>query len=223
MKTALILAAGRGERLKPLTDNIPKALCAVHHIPLIEHHVIRLARAGFERAIINHAHLGDQIKRHLGCGVRFGLEIIYLPEPPGAFETGGAVVNALPYLGEQPFVTLSADIFTDYDFSTLRRPNKNAAHLVLIQPHPAHPMGDFGLSSTHHVTNTPRTYVFSNIACFDPRLFREYSLGRYAMAPLLRQGADNGQVTGDVYHGVWFNIGTLERLTRARACADHRL
>ena len=221
MKTALIFAAGRGERLRPLTDAIPKALCTVHNIPLIEHHVIQLARAGFERILINHAYLGDQIRRQLGSGARFGLEIIYLPEPPGALETGGAIVNALPYLDNAPFVTVSADIFTDYDFSTLRPPANQTAHLVLVPAHPAHPTGDFGLSNTHHITNTPRQYVFANIACFDPDLFKSYAPGRYPLAPWLRAWADQEKITGEIHSGVWFNIGTLERLMRARAGIDH--
>ena len=217
MKTAFIFAAGRGERLRPFTDNIPKALCTIHQIPLIEHHVINLARAGFERILINHAYLGGQIKQHLGHGGRFGLDIIYLPEPPGALETGGAIIHAKPYLGDDPFVTISADIFTDYDFSALPIPIKNSAHLVLVPTHTAHPIGDFGLSKQQLITNTPRPYVFANIACLDPHLFQTCTPGRYSITPLLRQWATLHQLSGELYKGMWFNIGTSERLSQARS------
>lgn len=216
MKTALIFAAGRGERLKPFTDHTPKALCLVHNRPLIEHHVRGLAAAGFQRILINHAHLGDQIRRHLGDGARFNLEIIYLAEPPGALETGGAVVNALPYLNDAPFVTVSADIFTDFDWSTLQAPRANQAHLILVPTHGPYHSGDFGLTSAQCVSNTPRTHVFANIACFDPALFQGLPWGRYPIAPLLRQWVTQHRVTGEVFLGKWFNVGTQDELTDAR-------
>ncbi|MBY0377209.1 MAG: NTP transferase domain-containing protein, partial [Gammaproteobacteria bacterium] len=119
MKTAMILAAGRGDRLKPLTEKQPKAMCLVQQKPLIEHHVARLAELGFERIVINHAYLGSQIRRHLGTGSKWGIEICYAPEPPGGLETGGGIYNALPLLGKQPFVTVNADVFTDFNFRML--------------------------------------------------------------------------------------------------------
>ena len=215
MKTAMILAAGRGERLRPLTDSRPKALCTVHNIPLIEYHVANLALAGFERLIINHAYLGGHIRRHLGDGRHWNIEIVYSPEPPGAFETGGAIVNALPLLGENPFLTVNADIFTDYNFALLKLPETSLAHLLLVNK-PLHmQQGDFGLSKTHRLENTNRRYTFSGIACYRPELFKSFGPGRYSVTPLLRHLASNLQATGEIYQGLWIDIGSPERLLSA--------
>jgi MurNAc alpha-1-phosphate uridylyltransferase len=220
MNTAFIFAAGRGERLRPLTDTRPKALMVVHGVPLIEHHVVRLAQAGFERILINHAYLGDQIKRHLGHGEKFGVDIIYLPEPPGALETGGALLHARPYLGHDPFITISADIFTDFNFSTLRQQTEKPVHLVLVPTEPAHPIGDFGLSEAQQITNTSRRYVFANIARFDPNVFQsnmpKHTPHRTPLAPLLRHWVEQEQVSGQLYKGLWFNIGNEAQLSAAQ-------
>lgn len=215
MKTALILAAGRGERLRPLTDIKPKALCEVHHIPLIEYHVMNLAKAGFKRLIVNHAHLGGQIREYLGNGSRWGVSIHYSPEPPGALETGGGIVNALTLLGHAPFVTVNADIFTDYDFSSLKLPQNSLIHLILIKKPPYQHHADFGLSETHHVDNNHKLYTFSGIACYHPACFKNSPPGRYSVTPLIRMLADKQQVTGTLYTGAWSDIGNLERLQKA--------
>lgn len=215
MKVAMILAAGRGERLRPLTDYQPKALCRVHNIPLIEYHVTHLALAGFERLIINHAHLGGQIRAHLGTGERFGVEIIYSPEPPGGLETGGGIVNALPLIGDEPFLTVNADIFTDYNFASLTLPKTSAAHLVLINKPSYLLHGDFGLSNHCLLENTPRQYTFAGIACYRPNIFHKLIPGRYSLPPLLRQLATEKLATAEFFKGFWIDIGTPERLRLA--------
>lgn len=212
IKTAMILAAGRGERLRPTTDFQPKALCTVHNIPLIEYHVANLACAGFNRLIVNHAYLGDQIRQHLGHGVRWGIEIYYSPEPPGGLETGGGIVNALPLLGNQPFITINADIFTDYHFSELKLEVPSLAHLVLVKKPPYADKGDFGIVKSQLLDNINRDYTFSGIACYRPEVFSGCRPGRYSVTPLLRQLAMGGKATGEIFRGKWFDIGTLERL-----------
>lgn len=215
MKTAMILAAGRGERLKPLTDTSPKALCTVKGLPLIEHHVVHLAKAGFERLVINHAYLGGQIRRHLGDGRRFGVNICYSPEPPGALESGGGIVNAQPLLGKKPFITVNADIYTDFDFSTLDPSCVEYMHLVLVPKNPGllH-YGDFGLNNGV-LTNSPRDYTFSGIACYNPQVLKNCKQGRYSIIPLVRAFIAKNKVSASLHQGFWFDIGSLERLHAA--------
>jgi N-acetyl-alpha-D-muramate 1-phosphate uridylyltransferase len=214
MKTAMILAAGRGERLKPLTNFIPKAMCLVHGIPLIEHHVANLARAGFTRLVINHAYLGGQIRRHLGNGKRWGIEVVYAPEPPGGLETGGGIFNALPLLGIEPFLTVNADIFTDFEFETLKLPIDSLAHLIL-GTNPAHnPRGDFGLKSNQQLTNEAQ-YTFLGIACYHPEIFRAHEPGRYSVTPMLRNLLEQQRASGELFQGKWIDIGTAKRLSDA--------
>ena len=218
MKTAMILAAGRGERLRPLTEIKPKALCTVKGKPLIEHHVINLAKAGFERVVINHAYLGGQIRHHLGDGSRWGVEICYAPEPPGGLETGGGIVNALPLLGNQPFITVNADIYTDYDFVQIEPVSHNSIHVILVNKNPAlNHHGDFGLLHQNQLTNANPEYTLAGICCYHPEVFRQCALGRYSVAPLIRHYADQNKVTANIYNGVWFDIGSMERLNAANA------
>lgn len=212
MKTAMILAAGRGERLKPLTDSVPKALTKVRGVPLIEHHIQKLAQAKFQRIIINHAYLGGQIRHYLGDGARFGVNIIYSPEPPGGLETGGGIVQAKALLGEEPFITVNADIFTDYDFSCLKLPSKRLAHFILVNKPSDSTTGDFGLSAEGLLCNQPKTFTFSGIACYHPALLQGLPLGRYSIIPTVRQYVDLQQITGDIYTGNWMDIGTMQRL-----------
>lgn len=215
MHTAMILAAGRGERLRPLTDIIPKAMCTVNNIPLIEFHVFNLAKVGFSRVVINHAHLGGMIRQHLGKGGRFGLEIEYSPEPPGGLETGGGIVNALPLLGKDPFITVNADIYTNYPFVNLQIPPNSLIHLVLIKKPSYVTQGDFGLSAQATLENKNREYTFPGIAVYRPEVFANLRVGRYSVVPLMRKTADQNQATGEIFTGQWFDIGTAERLALA--------
>ena len=215
MNTAIILAAGRGERLRPLTDQIPKALCTIHNVPLIQYHVENLANANFNRIVINLGHLGGQIKAHLGNGARFGLEIIYTREPPGALETGGGLINALPYLGNDPFLAINADIFTDYDFRHIQLPAQSKIHAVLVKTPPSHPQADFGLTTDKYLANNNRAYTLTGITCYDLSLLNTCPRGRYSITPFLRQWADKRFITGEIYSGRWFDTGTIARLAEA--------
>lgn len=211
MKTAMILAAGRGERLKPITNYKPKALCEIKNIPLIEYHISKLSLLGIQRIIINHAHLGAQIRRQVGNGSRFGVEICYAPEPPGGLETGGGIVNALSLLGSEPFLTVNADIYTDFSFSELTLPEKSLIHLILVSKPSYRQQGDFGLCD-QQVNNQDKQYIFSGIACHHPSAFAHLTPGRYSVTPLIRQYADQGKVTGELYTGQWADIGSPDRL-----------
>ena len=212
MKTAMILAAGRGERLRPLTEKIPKALCQIRGKPLIEHHVLNLAKAGFTHLVINHAYLGGQIRQHLGRGERFGVNISYSPEPPGGLETGGGIVNARRLLGDEPFLTVNADIYTDFDFSTLEPPIQHDIHVILVPkaPHLGH-YGDFGMEG-HMLKNTERQYTLAGICYYQPQVFAQCSQGRYSVTSILRQSASQHKVSAVLHNGLWSDIGSLQRL-----------
>ncbi|KTD21008.1 mannose-1-phosphate guanylyltransferase [Legionella lansingensis] len=213
MKTAMILAAGRGERLRPITDEIPKAMCRVNNKPLIEYHVAKLASSGFQRIVINHAYLGGQIRHYLGDGRKWNIEICYSPEPPGGLETGGGIYNALSLLGKDPFLTVNADIFTDFDFATLALDNAALVKLVLVVNPPHNPKGDFGLDEGY-LTND-RTYTYPGIACYHPDVFRESHPGRYTVVPLIRSLVQKKLAAGELFTGQWLDIGAPERLAFA--------
>jgi N-acetyl-alpha-D-muramate 1-phosphate uridylyltransferase len=213
MNTAMILAAGRGERLKPLTEIKPKALCIVKEKPLIEHHVINLAKAGFGRIIINHAYLGGQIRHYLGNGERWGVEIYYSPEPPGGLETGGGIVHALPLLGNKPFITVNADIYTDFDFAQLRSTITSTLHVILVHKNPAlNHHGDFGLVNQTQLSNENREYTLAGICCYHPQIVTNCQQGRYSIVPLIRHYAAQNRASARIYEGVWFDVGSMERL-----------
>ena len=223
---AMILAAGRGERLKPITDTIPKPLVCVRKKPLIFYHLEKLAQAGFKEVVINLAYLGDKIQDILNDGSAFGLKIIYSPEGDRALETGGGIVNALPLLGNEPFITINADIFTEFDFSHLNEQllGNNLAHLIVVPTQPYHLSGDFsliedskqGLTSEekHYLISNdfPRSYIASGISLYHPHFFNGLSVGQYSIAPLWRQQAEQGNVGGSVFLGAWHDVGTIERL-----------
>lgn len=217
MKTAMILAAGRGERLKPLTEKQPKALCLVQQKPLIEHHVANLAQSGFERIVINHAYLGSQIRRHLGRGSKWGIEICYTPEPPGGLETGGGIYNALPLLGKNPFVTVNADVFTDFNFSQLNLTEDLMIHLVLVRNGQPHLGGDFDLINQNQLSNQNKRYIYSGIACYHPKVFQCCEIGRYSVIPLIRDLTNKSLATGELHQGLWVDIGSPEHLQLANS------
>jgi len=217
---AMILAAGRGERLRPLTDTLPKPLFDINGKSLIERHLERLAQAGFREVVINLAHLGDLIRETLGDGSNWGLNIHYSPEPPGALDTGGGIQQALPLLGEAPFAIINGDIFCDYPLARLRAIKCDHAHLVLVR-NPAHnPKGDFALQGGHvlPISNAEgqATYTFSGISVYNPRFFAAAPGGRFSVVPMLYTAAAEKHVTGEIYRGSWHDIGTLERLEALR-------
>ena len=211
---AMILAAGRGNRMRPLTDHTPKPLLAVGGKPLIVHHIERLAAAGITELVINHAHLGQQIEDGLGDGARFGVSIRYSAEGEGqALETGGGIHRALPLLGSDPFLVVNGDVWTDVAFADVRLGEGDLAQLVLVA-NPAHnPGGDFALEAGRVRAGGPERLTFSGIGCYHPALFEGCTPGAFPLAPLLRQAMDAGQVGGQRHDGHWYDIGTPERLS----------
>jgi len=210
---AMVLAAGRGERMRPLTDRIPKPLVPVGGKPLIVWHLERLAQAGFRDVVINLAHLGAQIPQALGDGSRFGLHIAYSDEGPEPLETGGGIFRALPLLGPEPFLVVNGDIWTDFDFKTLRLDAGAHARLVLV-PNPPHvARGDFGLDGDVVIEADRDRYTYSGIGVYSPDLFAGCTPGRFPLLPLLKRAIAARRLRGEVYRGEWFDIGTLERLS----------
>lgn len=209
---AMILAAGRGERLRPLTDRTPKPLLRVRGAALIEHHLRALARAGFGEAVINTAWLGDRIEAALGDGAAYGLAIRYSREAPGALDTGGGVHNALPLLGKAPFAVVNADVYTDYDYARLRRPPPEDAdaRLVLVPNPPHNPRGDFGLEGGR--VTAAACHTFAGIGVYRPSLFADHGAGRFGLAAALRPAIAAGRVAGELYRGTWCDVGTPEAL-----------
>jgi len=216
---AMLLAAGRGERLRPLTDHTPKPLLEVGGRALIEWQIARLVDAGIRDFVINLAHLGDRIAAHLGDGRRLGVRIAYSVEPPGALETGGGIRHALPLLGEAPFIAANADVWIELDFARLPALTQDLAHLVLV-PNPAHnAQGDFALDGTRVRNDGEPRHTFSGVALYSPALFAAQAGGRFPLAPLLRQAAAEGRVGGRLHTGIWIDVGTPERLAEARGRA----
>ena len=214
---AMILAAGKGERLRPLTLHTPKPLVPVAGVPLIEYHLRALAAAGITELVINHAWLGAQIEAHLGDGARFGLSIAYSPEGE-PLETGGGILRALPLLGDQPFILVNGDIFTDYPFAHLCRPLSGLAHLVLLDNPAHHPHGDFSLLADGRLVDAQPgqpSLTYSGIAVLSPALFAGCTAGAFKLAPLLRQAMAQGLVSGERYAGRWVDVGSYERLAEA--------
>lgn len=209
---AMLLAAGRGERMRPLTDHTPKPLLRIGGQMLIEHHIHALVRAGISELVINHAWLGKQITRALGNGAAYGVHIEYSPEGETGLETGGGIRHALPLLGTQPFLVVNADIWTDYDYAGLPREPDGLAHLVMVDNPPHHPDGDFSLVAGRIAQHGPMMLTFSGIGLYRPELFAGCAEGVFPLAPLLRRAMDDRQVGGEYYNGKWFDIGTPERL-----------
>lgn len=217
---AMLLAAGRGERLRPLTDRLPKALVPVGGKPLIGWHLERLAAAGCREAVVNVSHLGEQIAQYAGDGARFGLRIAYSREAT-PLETAGGIAQALPLLGAGAFLLVNADIYCDIDFAPLlcAQLGKALAHLVLVPNPPHRSQGDFSLSHAGAVGNdgTPR-YTYAGIALMSPLLVEPVKRGDKApLAPLLRSGAAEGRISGEVFSGLWQDVGTAERLAELEA------
>jgi N-acetyl-alpha-D-muramate 1-phosphate uridylyltransferase len=207
----MVLAAGRGERMRPLTDDTPKPLLRAGPRRLIEYHLEALAAAGVRDVVINHAHLGAQIERALGDGGRYGLRIRYSPEDE-ALETGGGILRALPLLGTGAFLVVNGDIWTRCPLAGLLHPPAGLAHLVLVDNPPHHPRGDFALEAGQVVAEGERRLTFSGIGVYRPELFATCSPGRFPLAPLLRAAMREGQVTGEHYRGPWLDVGTPDRL-----------
>jgi MurNAc alpha-1-phosphate uridylyltransferase len=209
---AMILAAGRGERMRPLTDHTPKPLLKVGGKPLIAWHLERLAAAGFKDIVINHAHLGAQIEAALGNGSEWGIRIQYSPEKI-ALETAGGIANAMPLLGSAPFLVVNGDVYTDIDFGALRLVPPNVAHLVMVDNPPQHIAGDFTLNGEKLSVDGAEKLTFSGVGIYEPSLFAGILRGEAAkLAPLLKTAMTQGLVSGSYHQGAWHDIGTPERL-----------
>ena len=210
---AMILAAGRGERMRPLTDHTPKPLLPVAGKPIIEHTINQLVSAGFTDIVINHARFGDQIEDYLGDGAKLGATIAYSPEGDEPLETAGGIVNALPLLGEGVFLVVNGDIATNFPFTGLKTVKVELAHLVLVNNPAHHTQGDFGIGINGHVTeHGDQRFTFSGIGLYHPNLFGKTQPGKSKLAPLLRDAMKENKVTGQHYSGFWMDIGTPERL-----------
>ena len=216
---AFILAAGRGERMRPLTDHTPKPLLCAGGKPLIVWHLERLQQSGFRDVIINHAHLGGQIEDALGDGSRFGLSIRYSPEPPGALETAGGIANALELLGDEPFLVVNGDVWCDWDFRralTLAKRAQLQAHLVFVDNPPQHASGDFcldGETVSYASSRIGPTLTYAGTGVFSPSFFAGVARGAVMkMRPLLDAAIARGIVTGERHDGHWVDVGTPERL-----------
>ncbi len=210
---AFILAAGRGERMRPLTDHTPKPLLVAGGKPLIVWHLERLAAAGFREVVINHAHLGSQIEQALGDGTRWGLHIRYSPEPPGALETAGGIANALPLLGDQPFLVVNGDVFCDMDFGHFLG-STATAHLMMVDNPAHHAGGDFSLDGDRVVVaNGEQTLTYAGIGVFSPAFFASVQPGTVMkLRPLLDAAIAAGTLTGERFTGRWVDVGTPQRL-----------
>lgn len=222
MLHVLILAAGRGRRLQPLTDSTPKALLRVGAKTLVERHLERLAAQGFEHVVINLAWLGGAIREHLGDGRRFGLRIRYSDESQGALETGGGIVQALEFLQSDPFIVINGDILCDFDYAGLRVPEPDDMHLVLVDNPPHHPRGDFALE--HGRLLAPgagaQTWTYAGIGCFRRRAFEALEAGRFPLLPVIRRALTANRAGAEIHHGQWVDVGSPQRLAQARRQAD---
>jgi len=218
----MILAAGRGERMRPLTDHTPKSMLQVGGKPLIFRHLEKLADAGFGLVVINHAHLGQQIESAVGDGGRWNLTIQFSAEVH-ALETAGGIRNALPLLREQVFAVVNADVYSDYDYARLagairQMQAATLAHLVLVDNPPHHPAGDFSLEGDLVRTGTKDRLTFSGIGAYRAALFAPVAPGaRFPLAPLLREQLTLGRITGEHFRGEWDDIGTPQRLADLQA------
>jgi N-acetyl-alpha-D-muramate 1-phosphate uridylyltransferase len=210
-RVAMILAAGRGVRLRPLTDTTPKPLLRVHGQPLIERHVMGLARSGIGRIVINLAWLGAQIREYLGDGARYGVSIIYSEEQPRALETAGGIFRALPHLAPGPFAVVNGDIYTNFPFETLAVASGREAHLVLVPNPPQHPQGDFGLEQGLAVA-AESCYTFSGIAVYRREFFAGCIDGEFPLKPLLLRSMAVNRCSAELYSGRWEDVGTPQRL-----------
>lgn len=230
----MILAAGRGKRLRPITDSIPKPLVEVAGKPLIEYHLEKLAQAGVQDVIINHAWLGDKIENSLGNGSRWGIKIHYSAEPEGGLETAGGIIKALPLIGDEPFLVINGDIFCDMNFNSLIQQARSMSqaqksalqstkpyqgklgHVVLV-PSPEHNQsGDFGLKETGMVEEKGGL-TFSGLSVLSPILFNHLEVGFIPLAPILRDAMRKNLVSGQLEEGLWSDVGTLERLQQTEA------
>ena len=209
---AMILAAGRGERMRPLTNATPKPLLSVGGKPLIEHHIEALARAGIDELVINLSWLGDQIRDYLGNGSKYGLFITYSEEGPEPLETGGGIYNALPLLGSEPFWLVNGDVYCEFSYRPMVLDQGVSGHLVMV-PNPNHHLaGDFCLDDRRLYSQGKERMTYSGLAFLHPDLFANAVAGKFPLAPLLVNAMNQNAITGEQFDGRWIDVGTRERL-----------
>jgi MurNAc alpha-1-phosphate uridylyltransferase len=208
----MILAAGRGERMRPLTDHTPKPLLQAGGRALIEYPIEALRKAGITELVINFAHLGGMLVDYLGDGSRYGVQIRYSAEPEGALETGGGIKRALPLLNHEPFLVVNSDVWTDYPYRQKPLATGRLAHLILVANPPHHPVGDFCLNGADVQEEGEQRLTFSGLGLYHPDLFTDSPDGVFPLAPLLRQAMRDGRVSGEYYQGKWMDVGTPQRL-----------
>ena len=216
---AMILAAGRGERMRPLTDRLPKPLLEVGGFRLIEYHLAALARQGITDIVVNLWWLGELIREALGDGRRHGVAIRYSDEDGVIQGTGGGLFRALPLLGDEPFLVVNGDVWTDFPFAALRRPAGSLAHLVLVPNPEHHPGGDYGLGGSAQATAASPRLTYAGVSVLEPKLFAGCVAGVFPLKPLLDQALAAGRLTAQRHDGAWCDVGTQERL----ATLDSRL
>jgi len=210
---AMILAAGRGERMRPLTDHTPKPLLKAADKPLIEYTIEALVSAGITEIVINLAHLGNQLKTYLGDGSQYQAHIQYSDEGETGLETAGGIKNALPLLGDSPFLVINGDIYCDFPLQSLLNKPIDLAHLILVNNPVHHPNGDFSLQAQATLTSEGKEkFTFSGIGLYHPDLFADLEPGKSALAPLLKKVMKNQRISGELYSGFWMDIGSPERL-----------
>jgi MurNAc alpha-1-phosphate uridylyltransferase len=208
----MILAAGRGERLRPLTDEIPKCLVEVRGKSLLERHLEHVGSAGIKTVVINLGWLGDKIVERIGSGGRYGLEVIYSQEGEDILETGGGIHKALPRLGADPFLVVNADIYTDMPVPVVQIGDSHLGHLVMVPTPEYRDHGDFDIENGLIRNSDKAAYTFGGVAIYRPAFFDGCEAGRFPLAPLLREAADRGQLSGSLYEGTWADVGTPDRL-----------
>ncbi len=209
---AMILAAGRGERLRPLTDTTPKALVEVRRQSLLERHLQAIKLAGIETVVINLGWLGEQIIARVGSGANFGLNVVYSPEGGNVLETGGGIHRALPMLGSEPFLVVNADVYTDMPLPVADFNERFLGKLILVPTPEKKSQGDFDLKRGRVQNAAVPRFTFSGVAIYRPEFFTDCSPGRFSIVPMLRAAADAKQLAGELYDGVWADVGELDRL-----------
>jgi MurNAc alpha-1-phosphate uridylyltransferase len=210
---AMILAAGRGDRMRPLTNTTPKPLLKVNGKPLIQYSIEKLVNAGFKEIVINVAYLASQIIETLGDGHQFGAKIVYSDEGEQGLETAGGIINALPLLGQKPFIVINSDIACEFPLEKLRSQPLTLAHLILVDNPEFNLKGDFSLATSGHLsTANYNRHTFTGIGLYHPKLFENYPINKLKLGPILKTAADAGEVSGEKFKGLWMDIGTPQRL-----------